>query len=231
MRAVVFDLDDTLYLEREYVASGFHAVAGELARQTKIPHDELFAFLWKRFESGEHGDHFDRILAQYPPLSSLANAAELISLYRNHSPVIALLDGVREILELLADAGVFVGLITDGPVSSQTAKIRALGLEAAIAHRVKTDSWGTEYRKPCSRAFVHMAAWFEVKPEQCVYVGDNPQKDFQGPNLLGWQTVRLRMPWQLHFRADPEDGANSPGTEVHSIAELSRFLRRCCDHR
>lgn len=230
-RAVVFDLDDTLYLESEYVASGFRAVAGELGRRTGMPHQGLFAFLWERFASGKRGDHFDRLLEHHPGLSSIANTAELISLYRNHPPAIGLLVGVRETLALLEEAGVQLGLITDGPVASQTAKIRTLGLESRIAHRVQTDNWGLQYRKPCTRAFVHMASRLEVNPEQCIYVGDNPQKDFTGPNLLGWNTVRLRMPSQLHFRVDPEDGASSPRAEVHSIAELSGFLRRWCDLR
>ena len=36
MTTVVFDLDDTLYKERDYVASGFRAVADEIAAESGI---------------------------------------------------------------------------------------------------------------------------------------------------------------------------------------------------
>ena len=52
IRAIVLDLDDTLYLERDYVRSGFTHVAYLEARGLANS-AEVFAFLWAGFEAGE----------------------------------------------------------------------------------------------------------------------------------------------------------------------------------
>jgi putative hydrolase of the HAD superfamily len=38
--------------------------------------------------------------------------------------------------------------------------------------------------------------------DECVYVADNPIKDFIGPKALGWGTVRIRRKQGLHFAAE-----------------------------
>ena len=70
MRGVVFDLDDTLYLERDYVRSGFQAVAGIVSREMGHAPGEIFESLCGMFERGVRGDTFDRLLQEYPRIAS-----------------------------------------------------------------------------------------------------------------------------------------------------------------
>jgi len=56
---VVFDLDDTLYLERDYVRSGFRAVDAWLASRGILG---FFGEAWANFENGLRGKAFDRAL-------------------------------------------------------------------------------------------------------------------------------------------------------------------------
>jgi putative hydrolase of the HAD superfamily len=228
IRAVVFDLDDTLYLETDYVSSGFREVARELASRTLLSEEDLFTFLWQGFQEGTRGVQFDRLLMRYSDLTKITNVSELVSLYRNHSPNIQLLDGINELLNMLELTGVLLGIITDGPVLSQTVKMRALGLESRIANRVRTDDWGIEYRKPHVRAFHHLSSELRVVPSECVYVGDNPQKDFQGAKLSGWKTIRLRMHLQLANMLEARDLASSADVEVRSVQELTELLAAYC---
>jgi putative hydrolase of the HAD superfamily len=228
IRAAVFDLDDTLYLERDYVSSGFRALANELARRSPLQNQEIFDFLWERFQAGARGDHFDRLLERYPELSTVTTVAELVSLYRNHLPCLELLDGVRAMLEKLESLGVQTGIITDGPVSSQTAKIGALGLVSKIEHRIQTDEWGIEYRKPHLRGYETMTSLLGAAASQCVYVGDNPEKDFVGAKALGWKTIRLRMPDQLRCQLEAKEADFAAQVEVKSVADLSSLLLTWC---
>ena len=57
---VTFDLDDTLYLERDFVRSGFAAVGAWLATERGVRGFEACA--WRLFEAGRRGDIFDRVL-------------------------------------------------------------------------------------------------------------------------------------------------------------------------
>ena len=62
-RAVVLDLDDTLYPEEAYVRSGLRAVAARAQETLGIPAAEAEAELVALFERGARRDTFDRWLA------------------------------------------------------------------------------------------------------------------------------------------------------------------------
>lgn len=225
VRAVVFDLDDTLYLEREYVASGFRVVAASISLRSSLRESEVFAWLWERFLSGDRGDNFDRLLQYFPQLSQLFVVSDLVTLYRNHDPCLQLHEGIANLLDAVDTSGSETAIITDGPVVSQTAKIRALGLEHRIGKLVHTDEWGAQFRKPHPRAYQYVAAETGIPATECLYIGDNPEKDFSGARKLGWKTIRLRIPGQLHYatNASVENGAD---IEVGSVGRLTELVIR-----
>jgi len=111
-----------------------------------------------------------------------------------------------------------LALITDGYHATQHAKLRSLGLSLHFDHLRVTDDWGREFWKPHPRAFWEVASLFNVAPWECVYVGDNPHKDFVSPLQLGWQTVRVRRPEGLHAGID-----SSHGTVDIEVADLSHL--------
>lgn len=83
-----------------------------------------------------------------------------------------------------------VGIITDGRPEGQRNKITALGLEEYVEEIIITDELGgTEYRKPCDKAFRIMQEKMGVKFERTLYIGDNLKKDFQAPLQLGMRAV------------------------------------------
>jgi len=227
IRGVVFDLDDTLYLEREYVLSGFRSVAESIA-DASLPADEMYQFLERDFASGVRGDAFDRMLAAFPALAARRTAAELTQLYRAHSPRIGLESSRSRLLDVLGRHGIKLGLITDGPVASQSGKIAALGLSGYFDPMILTDAWGVEFRKPHPRAFEAVMRQWSLEPEQLVYAGDNPLKDFHAPRALGWQTVRLRIEGQLHQHAEPTAIEYAAAQECASFADLARWLLSAC---
>ena len=223
IRAAVFDLDDTLYLERDYVASGFRAVAANLCLRSPLCETEIFAWLWNEFLTGSRGNSFDRLLQRYPQLSKQVAVPELITLYRTHRPSLKLLEGIADLLDAVVASKAETGIITDGPTVSQAAKIHALGLHAKIKHLVQTDEWGVRFRKPHPRAYEYMAMQAGIPPFECLYIGDNPEKDFQGPRSLGWKTIRIRVPGQLHYAVDAKDGCDAD-IEARSVADLRDFV-------
>lgn len=192
---MVFDLDDTLYLERHYVRSGFQQV-GEFVRQ-EFAVDHFTELAWQLFLRGERDRIFDRALKSLRLPSNAALVRELVALYRSHEPTISLADDVLECIRQLS-CTCRLALITDGPVASQERKIRALGLQEWIPLIVLTWEWGQKYSKPHPRAFVTVQQRMGISPDRCMYIGDNPAKDFLSPRQLGWKTVRLRRAGGLH---------------------------------
>ncbi len=222
---VVFDLDDTLYLERDYVASGLRAVAARLAAGPAA--EALAAGLWRRFESGARGTLFDELLEHHPEFRPLCSVPELVQCYRAHSPKLELLPGVPALLDRCRARGHALAVITDGACASQQAKVAALGLSAWAEPVILTDRWGRDYWKPHPRAFEAVASALELPAQALIYVADNPAKDFYAPNRLGWQSVRLRLPGQLHEHLESAaDPLAQPHWDVTSVAALRDVLER-----
>ena len=180
--AVIFDLDDTLYPEKQYVRSGYKAVA-------KLLGDEALADkLWIYFENGKPA--IDELLNE---LGCMGRKDECLEAYREQIPEIALYHGVSELIQDLKSKGIKVGIITDGRVSGQNKKIQALCLDKLIADIIITDELGgTQFRKPCDIAFRIMQSRLGLPFERMVYVGDNIEKDFQAPKQLGMRTLYFK---------------------------------------
>lgn len=219
---VAFDLDDTLYLERDYVKSGFRAVAEYAAAGTAVAAEDAFGFLWEQFLAGARGTTFDGLLAHHPELAARRNVADLVARYREHAPTIDYLPGAEALLGELRALGVPLAVISDGPLVSQRAKADALGVGRYADPVILTDLWGAAFWKPHARAFKAVGEAFELPPERLVYVGDNPVKDFHAPRTLGWTSVRLRLPGQV--RASLPHDAAPPTWEATSVAALREGL-------
>ena len=224
-KAVVFDMDDTLYLEHEYVLSGFRHIAGLVAESARSSPDEIFVFLNAMAEKSEHrGRILDTLVEAYPSLGLAWSVSRLVEEYRCHIPRIGFLRGAASMLSELRRAGAHLAVITDGASQSQHRKAGALELAGRIDLLIVTDDQGIEYRKPNPYAYRRVSETFGCDPDACVYVGDNPAKDFLAPRELGWKTIRIRFPKQLHAKVEALDSVATPSIECGSIAQLRSLL-------
>lgn len=218
-----FDLDDTLYPEREFVQSGFAAVAQHLDDLGVIDAESFFHTATSLFIAGARGNIFDlaleRLAVDYPA----ARIGELVRVYREHQPQIRPFADSPNLLKLLKEKGVVLALISDGPFPTQQNKLRALGLEAFFDHLLFTGAHGEDWGKPSPRAFQEVMERSGVQAAACVYVADNPGKDFVGPNRLGWHTIRVRETIGLYGDGSPPPGGE-PKATVNSFAALRDLL-------
>ena len=168
----VFDLDDTLYSEKEYVRSGFMAAA-----------PERFDELWQAFLNGRPA--FDTVLGE--------GAKAALEIYRSHKPNISLYPGVRAMLERIKASGRKLALVTDGRPGGQRNKIAALEIEELFDRIIITDELGgIEFRKPCSLAFETLQREFNLPFEKMAYIGDNIKKDFIASEKLGMKSIYFK---------------------------------------
>lgn len=218
-KAVVFDLDDTLYPEREFVRGGMRAAAAWAQRTLATDADEAFGELWGSFEAGARGDTFNRWLAQRGA-GTEANVAGMVSAYRHHRPDLSPYPDVLPVLEGLR-GGHRLGLITEGVTSVQQAKIEALGLQDLLPEQVIL---GEDLRgewKPSRRPFDRWLEGKGLRPGEVVYVGDNPAKDFLGARRGGWSSVRVRRPDGLHAAEEPAGPEAAPDFEMEDLTRLA----------
>jgi len=217
-RLVVLDIDDTLYLERDYVRSGFVAV-GAWARD-ELGVDGLGERAWAAFEAGVRRTIFDDVLAGTGLDDTREIVPRLVEVYRSHAPTIEMLADARDWLDSLAPH-VAVAVVTDGPLASQQAKADALVVTRWADLVVFTESLGPGRGKPHPAAFEHLERELGVSGDRCAYVADNPAKDFVAPHRLGWRTVRVRRPGGLHADVPSGDDVDA---EITSLADLDTAL-------
>ena len=223
-RMVVLDIDDTLYLERDYVRSGFAAVGRWACPELGIT--DFGERAWALFEAGVQGTIFDEALAACGVAPVPAGlVARLVEVYRAHAPEIVLQDDARAWLDTVGGgsigAHVVVAVLTDGPLASQRAKAEALGLARWADPIVFTEALGPGRGKPHPAAFELLEREIGLGGDRCVYVADNPAKDFAGPHGLGWRTVRIRRPGGLHVSVPSTGDVN---IEITTFADLDATL-------
>jgi putative hydrolase of the HAD superfamily len=222
LKAVVFDLDDTLYPEREFVMSGFRAVSRWVEQNTEISFADAYGQLVQIFEEDSHGHTFDRFLENHG-IWSASIVQEMVGVYRGHRPEISFFPEVPDILARLGKR-FRVGLLSDGYLDVQQRKLGALGLEHCFDAVVFSDKWGKEAWKPNPRPFNVMLEIFGVRAVQAVYVADNPVKDFLGARRAGMFSIRLRLTGGVYAALEPETPDHAAGIEISSLGQLEEAL-------
>jgi putative hydrolase of the HAD superfamily len=215
--AVVFDLDDTLYLERHYVRGGYAAVAQKMAENSGDA-NVLAQWMWERFLAGSSARMFDAANEHFALHLDPAQLASLVEAYRCHRPRIEPEEEAARAMAALAPRAK-LGLLSDGFLPAQQLKLEALHLASAFTAVVFTEALGRQFWKPDPAGFRLVAERLGVSHADCAYVADNLSKDFVAPNALGWRTVLWRRPGQIHTKlAAPAGG--TPQMTAHDHLQL-----------
>jgi len=221
LEVIAFDLDDTLYPEKEYVLSGFRSVAELVRRRFKV--DDFYLELVKTFNGGERKKTFDATLERLGIEYDETLIQDLIRHYRAHFPDIKLFDDAVLTLQRLKKKH-HLALITDGYLQAQKSKVRALNIERFFEKIIYTDQYGKEYWKPSRFPFQMVMEYFSVEGNECAYVGDNMEKDFIGPNRLGWLTVQIKRKEGQYYEDVSANDNYSSQVSIDSLANLEEVL-------
>ncbi|AGB42119.1 haloacid dehalogenase superfamily enzyme, subfamily IA [Halobacteroides halobius DSM 5150] len=221
IKAIIFDLDDTLYHELEYVKSGFRAVSNYIADKYPISSEGFYKVLLSILKKEGRGQTFDLALEEFG--LSLKEVPEMVNLYRIHQPESFRLypDAERAFNRLSGDYK--LGLITDGISKVQWNKIEALGIKDRFDYILVSDDHGRENRKPAPFLYQKMIEEFEVSPQEAVYIGDNPDKDFVTAKKLGLKTVRIIRQQGMHINKKLSEKYEAD-YEIESLDELEEII-------
>ena len=188
IKALIFDLDDTLYYEKEYVLGGFKEVCSYLSMKYCIDSKELYDKCEKILSTYGRGKIFNILCSEYNLKEDVLN---LVEIYRNSKPELDLYEDSKYILALAEQRKINLGIITDGCAKVQWNKIKSLNLETIVDKIIVTDDYGEGFGKPNKRSYIDIMNYFNVIGNECIYIGDNPKKDFIGAKELGFKTIRI----------------------------------------
>lgn len=209
MKAVIFDLDDTLYPYIQHVHSGFAAVATYVDRNFGVPAKDAYATLRCARDIDARGTEFQRLCDVYRLDRSIVPA--LLREFNTHRPQLWLTHDAGAVLSRLRRDGWRLGLLTNGEPSVQRKKVEALGLEALIDHLI----YASEHApggKPAREPFIEVLRGLQVAPPDAVMVGDDPVNDVAGARAVGIRTIFLARTGRSHH-----DGADAV---VHALSDV-----------
>lgn len=223
-KVVVFDLDDTLYKESDFLKSGYRKVAELVEKRFHLDAREVYERLYDWYVKGENP--FVCLNDTY----GLDNPiGDYLNVYRFHHPAISLTTETIDVLNNLKEMDVALGIITDGREITQKQKVEALGLTEWINEDSIFINENPTYFKPnhwsFDRLMLHCYEQYPNKELTFYYVGDNPEKDFIAPNELGWVTVcLLDNGSNIHKQSFDIEEIKQPKYKISDIKELIRII-------
>jgi putative hydrolase of the HAD superfamily len=223
IRAVLFDLDNTLFDHAASARAGFDTFLRHLGTE----HSDELTLLWleieqvnyDRFLSKELSFHEQRRerLRQFLPLAGFAipktdtRLDELFAIYlQNYEQAWTAFPDAVPALRSLRAGGMPVGVVTNGNHNQQTSKISRIGLDPLIDRIFSSEL--TNHAKPASEAFTEPCKSMKIAPAQTLYVGDNFRVDIEGARNAGLHAIHLNR-----------DGTGDQGA-IQSLAELAPLL-------
>ncbi len=229
---VAFDIDDTLYKEREYVMSARRYIAGQIARKYGDRYPQLTVEKLMRVMEPYpvHGPGAFDALVEFLPAEvseDYGGIPQMVRDYRTHpDPAITLREDAEKLLRRLNAEGIATAIITDGTVRTQTSKARALGVTRLVSPALISVSEAVGSEKYSPLPFLRIMSLMPgVK--RYVYIADNVAKDFYWPRRLGWTTIALADPRnenifpQVMAPAPHNTPAHFPDMVVESLDGLS----------
>lgn len=257
MKAVLFDLDETLILDEPVAQQAFESAAQQAAAHHALDPARLAQTaqstarrLWRQGPAIAYCDAighsaFEGLWATYDPINAdLAILAGWVEGYRWQVWQEALLDQkisdpalakqlvrhwierrqsypwypeVAELLEALRPH-YQLGIVTNGVPNLQRQKLRGSGLETGFAAIAVSGEVGIG--KPQRGIFDWICGQLSLEPQQCVMVGDNPERDVAGALQAGMASVFVE---RGHKPADPRYPAT---LRVTNLLEMLPWLHQ-----
>ena len=223
IKAIIFDLDDTLYNEVDFVKSGYKVISKKISKDYNIKESLIYEKLITLFNKSSK-NVFNRLLDDLSIKYDTNYINELITLYREHYPNIKLTNEVIEILTNLKSKGYVLGIISDGNYITQKNKCDALKLNKYFDEIILTDKYGKEYWKPNPYTFKLFIKKFKLYEENIIYIGDNPKKDFYIKQYLNIKTTRLYNPKGVYYKEEYLEGIKED-YKITKISEIKNIIK------
>jgi putative hydrolase of the HAD superfamily len=189
LRAVLFDLDDTLYPIAEFRRSGFRAVAAEVEAAWGLPRADALGVL-NAAMTATPGRELQALAAHAGRPAHVVPS--LVEVVRRHVPELRLPDLTRSVLRRMRTSW-RIAVVTNGRPDIQARKVRALGLEGLVDVVIYAAEHGSGAGKPDAAPFLAACRAVGVPRTVAVFVGDDPVCDIDGAHAAGLRTIWLRM--------------------------------------
>ena len=189
--AVIFDLDNVLFNEQDYIDAAYREIATFLSKHYHLPEEQVYQKLLNelRKKTTLYPHLFNDIIADFG--LDKAILPYILKIYANTTVNIEPFPSAELLLKTLKKQKIKLGLLTNGNVETQRNKVRLLRIKKYFDTIKYASKNGKEDEKPNPKVYSITLKTLGSKPEETICIGDNPYTDFWGAKKLGIRTVRL----------------------------------------
>lgn len=231
MKAILFDVDDTLYDQAQPTAAAYHLISqqpidmGELLL-INSRHSCILFEKARRQEASMEQLYIERAknnMREFGITISDEEAKLYQERYIQAQKEIYVSETMEKLLDFCVENGIFLGIITNGLSDHQREKIDTLKLDRWIKkeHMLVSSDVGVE--KPDKRIFdwakEHMGLG-ELDSKDILYIGDSFEKDMVGAKGAGWKAV-----WYNRRNMTPTCEDIIPDYIVKTDEELFKLIK------
>ena len=187
LKAIGFDLDNTLYDQKQFEYFAFWITAEEVSKYYCVNKDYYFLLLKQLFNKNIHEYTFDKAIqlciGKIPKDWESFAKKKLLPVYRSAKPKLKLFFWVEKYIKEAKKRGIKIAIITNGNVEIQKYKIDALGLRKFCDKIYISDEFIPQARKPDITLFKYFLKDFNLKGKDVIYIGDNIKTDISCQKL------------------------------------------------
>lgn len=228
LRAIFFDIDDTLYSTSEFAANARrNAIENMRAHGFRMATEDALRELTEIVNefSSNYEHHFDKLLRRVPAHyyegihPTILVAAAVVGYHETKFRELRPYEDAVDVLKLLKEeTELKLGVITSGLSLKQAEKLVRLGVADLFDGLFISDEIGIS--KPNQKLYLRACKDFGVRPSEAMYVGDRPRMDVDPCNRIGMITV-------LNKRSAREylPGETQPDFEIHNFFDLLDILK------
>jgi putative hydrolase of the HAD superfamily len=221
INAVIFDLDNVLFCEQDYINAAYRNIAVFLSKSYRLSEEQVYQKLLKDLQKKTSmcSHLFDDFLIDFGLDKRIVS--DILWIYANTTLNLGLYPDAEHLLSTLKKQKIKLGLVTNGNAETQRNKVRLLNIEKYFDTIVYALELGKENEKPNPKAYRLTLQALRSKPEETICIGDNPYTDFYGAKKLGIRTVRLRNGEFRDVRLSEEYEAD---LMVRNLKEFSNII-------
>lgn len=226
IRAVLFDLDNTLTHRDQSIAAYSRHLADHYQHQLQHDESNLIQSIIRRID---HGGYPKKEYLTHPSIAasvayalqqelswnSLPDLDELSQFWFQQFGLSAVaMPGAKSLLTELKQHSYKLAVISNGGHATRLSILQGLGFSHYFDEIISSGLLGIS--KPNPEIFLHTSQQLGISAQDCLYVGDHPMNDIQGATDAGMTAI-----WLEGFH---DAGEHRPINRIQNLAEIKQFL-------
>ncbi len=234
IRAIAFDIDNSILDFRTFKEKTARAAARAMVKHgLKADPKKVYMQIFAVYDSKgiEYQKTFADVLTTYnltPNQFERAQQAAIQAYLKTKFSSLKAYPGARATILKLKKKGVFVGIVTDAPRNKAWQRLVIAGLDDLFEVVVTHHDSGEHKPHPLpfklfleqANAKLKAVGKKPLKPDEVLFVGDNPERDIKGAKAAGFKTALAEYGWVLE-----KNSKEKPNFYLKNFKDLPKCLK------